>query len=51
MDKKGKPPKKPRRQLPGHDVAGQQAHGGESGGTKISPIPSRKPGKGVLKER
>lgn len=51
MDKRGKPPKKPRRQLPGQDVTGQQTQGSESGMTKISPVPSRKPGKGALKDR
>lgn len=51
MDKRGKPPKKPRRQLPGQDVTGQQAQGSESGMTKISPVPSRKPGRGALKDR
>lgn len=51
MDKKGKPPKKPRRQMRGQDVAGQQPHGAESGANKISPLPTRKPGKGALKDR
>lgn len=51
MDKQGKPPKKPRRQLPGHDLTGQQPHAAETGTNKISPLPSRKPGKGAVKGR
>lgn len=50
MDKKGKPPKKPRRQMPGQDVSGSQQRDTESGMNKVSPVPSRKPGRGNLKD-